>query len=191
MWHSTDKYRKVIWQCNAKFKNAERCTTPHLTEEEIQNAFMKAFNKTIARQEFLIEDTMMLVDILLDYADLQAEAVELQREIEVTEGIIRTLIAPNASESMDAGEYEYERRYNAHMERYQVATKRYDDIQREIKDRQQRGEKILEFVEVLKVTDEPLEDFSKELWCSLVDYATVMGKDDLRFTMKNGQEIIA
>jgi len=189
VWHSNDKYRKVIWQCNAKFKNAEKCTTPHLTEEEIQNAFMKAFNKTIARQEFLIEDTMMMVDMMLDYADLQAEAVELQRKIEVTEGIIRTLIAQNASESMDADEYE--RRYNAHMERYQAATKRYDDIQLEIQDRQQRAEKILEFVEVLKVTDEPLEDFSKELWCSLVDYATVMGKDDLRFTMKNGQEIVA
>ena len=77
------------------------------------------------------------------------------------------------------------------MERYQTATKHYDDIQREIQDRQQRGEKLLEFVEVLKVTDEPLEDFSKELWCSLVDYATVMGKDDLRFTMKNGQVITA
>ena len=88
---------------------------------------------------------------------------------------------------MDADEYA--RRYNAHIERYQEATKRYDDIQKEIQDRQQRGEKILEFVEVLKVTDKPLEDFSKELWCSLVDYATVIGKDDLRFTMKNGQEI--
>jgi hypothetical protein len=189
VWHSNDKYRKVIWQCNAKFKNAEKCTTPHLTEEEIQNAFMRALNKTIARQEFLIEDTMMMVEMMLDCEELQAEAVELQREIEVTEGIIRNLIAQNAHEKMD--EDEYERRYNAHMERYQAATRHYDEIQGEIQDRQQRGEKMLEFVEVLKVTDEPLEDFSKELWCSLVDYATVIGKDDLRFTMKNGQEITA
>lgn len=189
VWHSNDKYRKVIWQCNAKFKNAEKCTTPHLTEEEIQNAFMRALNKTIARQEFLIEDTMMMIEMMLDCEELQAEAVELQREIEVTEGIIRNLIAQNAHEKMV--EDEYERRYNAHMERYQAATRHYDEIQGEIQDRQQRGEKMLEFVKVLKVTDEPLEDFSKELWCSLVDYATVMGKDDLRFTMKNGQEITA
>ena len=30
VWHSTDKYRKVIWRCNAKFKGEEKCKTPHL-----------------------------------------------------------------------------------------------------------------------------------------------------------------
>lgn len=28
VWHSTSKYRRVIWQCNYKF-NGERCKTPH------------------------------------------------------------------------------------------------------------------------------------------------------------------
>ena len=27
VWHSTDKYRRVIWQCNHKF-DGNRCTTP-------------------------------------------------------------------------------------------------------------------------------------------------------------------
>ena len=31
VWHSTDKYRRVIWQCNSKFKDHTRCQTPHLT----------------------------------------------------------------------------------------------------------------------------------------------------------------
>ena len=30
VWHSTSKYRRVIWQCNSKFKNDEKCNTPHL-----------------------------------------------------------------------------------------------------------------------------------------------------------------
>ena len=30
VWHSTDKYRRVIWQCNHKF-DGEKCTTPTLT----------------------------------------------------------------------------------------------------------------------------------------------------------------
>ena len=25
------KYRRVIWQCNSKFKDQTRCQTPHLT----------------------------------------------------------------------------------------------------------------------------------------------------------------
>lgn len=35
VWHSNDKYRRVIWQCNHKF-DGKRCTTPHLTEDQIK-----------------------------------------------------------------------------------------------------------------------------------------------------------
>lgn len=35
VWHSTDKYRRTIWRCNSKFTGEEKCQTPHLTEEEI------------------------------------------------------------------------------------------------------------------------------------------------------------
>jgi len=39
VWHSTDKYRRIIWQCNAKFKEKKHCRIPHLTEDEIKAAF--------------------------------------------------------------------------------------------------------------------------------------------------------
>ena len=29
VWHSTDRYRRVIWQCNGKFKGECKCRTPH------------------------------------------------------------------------------------------------------------------------------------------------------------------
>lgn len=37
VWHSTDEYKSVIFQCNRKFKNEERCRTPKLTEDEIKS----------------------------------------------------------------------------------------------------------------------------------------------------------
>nr|WP_242942239.1 recombinase family protein [Clostridium sp. USBA 49] len=30
VWHSNDKYRKVIWQCNSKYNNEEKCKRHHL-----------------------------------------------------------------------------------------------------------------------------------------------------------------
>ena len=36
VWHSNSKYKRVIWQCNKKFKNKEKCKTPHLSEEQIK-----------------------------------------------------------------------------------------------------------------------------------------------------------
>ncbi len=43
--HSTDKYRRVIWQCNGKIKEKKHCRTPHLTEYEIIAAFVRVMNK--------------------------------------------------------------------------------------------------------------------------------------------------
>ena len=50
VWHSNDKYRKVIWQCNNKFKNKKKCKTPHLTEEQIKEEFVKAFNNLVSNK---------------------------------------------------------------------------------------------------------------------------------------------
>lgn len=35
IWHSTDRYRKVIYRCNHKY-NGEKCGMPHVTEEEVK-----------------------------------------------------------------------------------------------------------------------------------------------------------
>ena len=44
VWHSNSKYRRVIYQCNSKFKGEHFCTTPHLYEPEIQQKFLNVFS---------------------------------------------------------------------------------------------------------------------------------------------------
>ena len=44
VWHSNDKYWKVLWQCNHKFDGGEKCSTPHLNEEDIKKLFVRALN---------------------------------------------------------------------------------------------------------------------------------------------------
>ena len=34
-WHSTDKYRRVIWQCNHKFEGNEKCSSPHFVRDTL------------------------------------------------------------------------------------------------------------------------------------------------------------
>ena len=55
VWHSTSKYRRVVWQCNKKFKNKESCSTPHLREESIKQAFVEAFNSMIQNKDELLK----------------------------------------------------------------------------------------------------------------------------------------
>ncbi len=54
VWHSTDKYRRTIYRCNNKFKS--HCKTPHLTEEEIKDAFVQAVNQLIDNKEEILSN---------------------------------------------------------------------------------------------------------------------------------------
>ena len=47
VWHSTDKYRSVVWQCNNKFKAEEKCSTPHIREGLIKEVYIKALNSIV------------------------------------------------------------------------------------------------------------------------------------------------
>ena len=43
--------RRVVWQCNHKFKDKTRCKIPHLTEDEIKAAFVRMVNKLYADRD--------------------------------------------------------------------------------------------------------------------------------------------
>ena len=45
------------------------------------------------------------------------------------------------------------------------------------------------FIETLKTTVTPIQEYSENSWHALVDYVTVKENGDMVFTMKNGQKI--
>ena len=55
VWHSTSKYRRVIWQCNGKFKYEMHCSTPHFYEDEIKERFITAFNQFFQNKDLVLE----------------------------------------------------------------------------------------------------------------------------------------
>ena len=67
VWHSTNKYRTVVWRCQHKYDNGKPCKTPHVTEEQIKAAFVAEINQVIANKN------QVLADISVDcYADRHA-----------------------------------------------------------------------------------------------------------------------
>ena len=81
VWHSTDKYRRVIWQCNGKFKGEHRCSTPHLYEEDIKRLFLQAVADLTEAREVLMETCQMLLDEYLNTESLDAESAALETEM--------------------------------------------------------------------------------------------------------------
>lgn len=83
VWHSTSKYRRVIWQCNKKFKvKEEKCKTPTLTAETIQMMFLNAYNTFMGDRKQIIEDCEMVRKLLLDFAKLDVKIEKQNDEIE-------------------------------------------------------------------------------------------------------------
>ena len=85
---------------------------------------------------------------------------------------------------------EYKKRYDGLTARFDTAKARHEALDETIRSKQSRRAKIEAFLEVLE-KDELVDKFETALWCGLVDYVTVHSKDDVRFTLKNGQEIRA
>jgi hypothetical protein len=53
VWHSKAKYRRVVWQCNRRYakKGIKGCSTPHISEEGLKSAFVRAWGALLAGKE--------------------------------------------------------------------------------------------------------------------------------------------
>lgn len=45
VWHSTNKYRRIVWQCNGKYHGDVKCRTPHLTDDQVKDLVLRALNE--------------------------------------------------------------------------------------------------------------------------------------------------
>ena len=187
VWHSTDKYRQVIWQCNHKFDNDERCSTPHLTDDEIKAYFVSAVNKLLPEKDRLIKAFDDIKSTVFDTSDLDAEKTALEQEMVVVSEMMQQSIYENARVALD--QTEYQKRYDALMERFGKAKARIEEVAAAISDKATRQATIEDFLRELRSLGGMVTEFDPMLWVSLVDFVTVYSKDDVRVTFKDGTEI--
>lgn len=186
VWHSTDKYRRTVWRCNHKFKNDEICTTPHLTDDEIQDFYLSALRKLLADKDEIIAAFEDAKDVAFDLSALTTERDELQNELLVVSELTHQCINENAHVALDQAEYQ--KRYDGLTERFDRAKAQLEAVTGEIGDKQARQGTIEAFLDELKRL-EGVAEFQPALWYSLADFMTVYSKDDVRVTFKDGTEI--
>lgn len=62
--------RRVIYQCNNKFKGGQKCGTPHLDEETIKQMFVTAVNELLVERDEIIANLETAKGTLFDNTDL-------------------------------------------------------------------------------------------------------------------------
>ena len=93
VWHSNDQYRRIVWQCNAKFKDKTWCKTPHLTEEEIKAAFVKMVNKLIADRTSILADLNEVRSTFSGTEELEAERQRLTIQMNKDDEAVKAAVA--------------------------------------------------------------------------------------------------
>ena len=187
VWHSNDKYRRIIWQCNHKFKDKTRCKTPHLTEDEIKAAFIRMVNKLYADREFYITELAAIKDRLGDNSALEKERRILDEQLGIDAKAVNDLIARNARVAQD--QKEYNERYDALVSRYEETEHKRDAVMEQIDQIMIRRRKIERFIESVKDLPELITEFDESLWTGLVDSMTVHSKDRIVWKLTCGMEI--
>ena len=187
VWHSKDQYRRVIWQCNGKYVGDHKCSTPHLTEEQIQDAFCQVIGQILTDRDRIIGDLEAVKLGLCDETDLAEKQEKLLAEMDVLEDLMRKAVMENAETAQD--QEAYAKRYDSYLVKYEKLKKRYDDTQAERQARKNKAQMLGGMIEGLMGAGTVAIGFDEKLWNATVDHVTVNRDDSLVFTMRDGREI--
>ncbi|HEM5964011.1 recombinase family protein [Streptococcus suis] len=184
VWHSTSKYRRVIYQCNEKYKGISKCSTPHVTEEEVKQWFVSAVNQVLDNRLEVIDNLYVLLSIgNLEVIDEQIKVLET--EAEVVSQLVANLVSENAIISQDQDKY---------LKKYNQLTSKYEGIVQEIESlelhrmkKSKRNKELQVFINALEKQEGLLLEFDEFLWETMIEHVTVSGAKEIFIKFKNGQ----
>lgn len=189
VWHSTSKYRRVIWRCNHKFNGVCKCNTPHLYEDAIKEKFISACNQLFENRDEILENCRMMQNLLTDCTEIDEKQQEVLQEMEVVSELTRKYIMENSRTVQNQDEYNT--RYNALVERYEKLQKKSFSLQKQKEECLAKRDLIGGFILELSKCKELLTEFDEKLWVAAVDKVTVFQDGRLVFSFKDGTEIEA
>lgn len=188
IWHSTDRYRRVIYRCNRKYKE-KHCETSHVTEDEIKAAFVSAYNQLVSEKAEIIANAQIIRQTLCRTDALEEEKRTLEDEMSVVVEMAQSIIAENARIAQNQDEYQ--KRYDALMERYDAAKVRHGEVADAITEKVAQSERLANFIRTMQAQEGVLTEFDERLWSSMVDFVTVGREKEIAVTFRDGTEVTA
>lgn len=187
-WHSTDKYRSTVWRCNQKYSDGKcRCGTPVVTEEDIKDRFISAFNRIVSSKKPYIKACRTAKQALTDTTSIDTEMADLLREIEVVSELTRKCIEKNSAVAQD--QKEFNSRYNGYVEKYEALKERYDSLAAERERKTEMAKAIDRFIHTVESRDGLLTKFDPHLWLTTVEKVTITADGKMLFRFFDGTEI--
>ena len=189
VWNSGSKYRSVVWRCNGRYRQrgVAGCRTPHLSEEALKTAFMRAWAEIVADRDRYISGCESELASLADTAAFDKQTAVLTAECTEAAALVEECIAANAASALNQAEYQV--RYDALVARYDSAKIQLDALKQDKLERMARKEKIHRFADILRGAKSAPDEFDEKLWREVVDAMTVYSRGDVTVQFCGGVEV--
>ena len=172
MWHSTDKYRRVIYRCNKKYAHKGKpCSTRHLTEEEIKQIFVKALNCLVEVKENVIAELRSLIDGICQTGKLIEEHDRIEQELTVLAERLELLIRENARVAQN--QTAYLKQENEIRARYLDKQQDLEKLDEQIAERERKRNTLEGMIQAVYDINGEQVAFDEELWGGLLDHIVV------------------
>lgn len=187
-WHSTDRYRRVIWQCNGKFKGEHKCETPHLTEDRMKELYLAALGEYLSDRNAAIDQLRYAQRMLTDTDFIDADIQVLEEELTTITGMLRLCIAENAANTVTEETYR-----TTHAE----LCNRFEETEAKLAALQKQRDKMKAdaitiggmMFELGELDTLPVI-FDEKLWHGTIDHVSVHADERVVFIFKDGKEIV-
>ena len=188
VWHSTDKYRRVIYRCNKKYAHKGKpCNTRHLTEEEIKRIFVKALNSLVEVKENVIAELRSLIDGVCQMEELIEEHGRVEQELHGLAERLETLIYENARGAQD--QTAYLKQENEIRARYLEKQGHIARLDERIAERESKRKTLDGMIRMICGINGEQVEFDEDLWGGLLDHICVEEDGQIVVVFKGGIEI--
>ena len=161
------------------------CSTPHITQEELEKAFVSVLQKVIAEKDAIFAVCCEVLDEVLDTCELDRSAMLLQEQTMLISARARRLVEENARVRRDQDEYQ--REYDALVAEHEKLSRQIQEVEAQRKDKADRRRRIEVFLCMFEEQEECI-GFEPYTFVALVD-KVVVGKDGkLEIIFRNGMK---
>ena len=184
-WHSNNKYKKCIFACMDKYSGGKSiCSSPHLSEEELQAVFLKALDQLENVSGQVIANLEVLISIVSDSKLLEDKREDLNEEIQSIELKMNRLIRDSAMNIISLDDYN-----SAFTESESLREEKQielNHLESQLDERKIRIFSLQNMLLMLKEKGLSIQVFDEELFSAITEKIVVNSLDDIEVRFIDG-----
>lgn len=170
-WHSNDKYRTTIWQCNNKYHLEHPSPMPHPTAEELEEYFTTELHELLASRPIITHMIQRAIETAINTSGLEEELTALGVKLEGLQALMDKAIRDNSRHVQNQDDYQ--QRFENLQTQYQETLDQYTALETEVADKNGRARQMRHILTTLnELNDNPI-GFDFRLWHVLVDHILI------------------